>query len=389
MGGAVLNYFDPLNKNSISALMLLQLNAGWSILGPKYPNFVNPGIDKEISLLYENRVFAPTLRGEFDMRTVHTTDRFWNEDERDSAEINYELSLMDLGAGARYQLTPSQKLHAFGDLFSSQAFLYDVDYFPPYDYLKGWRAGLMWTFLQQGLNTASNIAPQGLYLKLKADHWANQLIRDGTFSEAFTINDGRIEARMDTIDFNMIKADVKFGIPNPFYSKHVLGIQASAVGIDRPVHNFFQVGPMLKGYPFFKNQDSLYTSGDKSMQMELDYYFPMRKEIDHAVGLLFIDQIYGMGFFEMGGAWNRSFKDLVNLRSDDFLKSVGFELRLEGITYSVYPLSAYALAAYPLNQPGTAKEKMRFQFGLSFTFDNWDLIDIPDYLDRNLHRVKN
>jgi len=39
-----------------------------------------------------------------------------------------------------------------------------------------------------------------------------------------------------------------------------------------------------------------------------------------------------------------------------------------------------------LDLPGAAKEKTRFQFGLSFSFDNWDVIDIPDYLDRNRSR---
>lgn len=382
-GGGLLNFFDPLNKNSISALLLLQVNEGFNYFGPKFPNFMNPGLDKEFSLLYENRVFAPTLRGEFNLRTIHQIDRFYDVDLRDSTQLNYELMPMDLGFGARYQLTPNQKIHAFGDLFASQAFLYNVDYFPAYSYLKGWRAGLMWTFLHQGMNTASNIAPQGLYLKLKADRWHNRLIREGTFSDAFQIENGRITARMDTIDFNMIKADIKYGMPNPLLPKHVIGLQASGVGIDRKVHNFFEVGPFLKGYPVFLNRDSLYKSGNKSLQFELDYTFPIWKEINRAVSLLFLDQVYGMGFFEMGGAWNKSFRAMADLRKDDFLKSIGMELRFEGLSYSVYPLSAYLRAAYPLDLPGTAKEKTRFQFGLSFTFDNWDLIDIPDYLERN------
>ncbi len=386
-GGGLLSYFDPLNKNSLSALFLLQINEGFDFLGPKYPNFINPGIDKEFGLYWENRSLVPTIRGEFNLRTIHQIDRFWSEDDRDTMQLNYQLSLMDLGAGARYQLTPGQKIHAFGDLFSSQAYLYNVDYFPPYNYLKGWHAGLMWTFLQQGMNTASNIAPQGMYLKLKADRWHNELIREGTFSEAFTIENGAIVARMDEFDFNMVKADFKIGMPSPFYSKHFLGLAASAVGIDRPVHSFFEVGPLLKGYPAFLNRDSLYVSGNKSLQMEVEYYFPICKEINRAYGPLFLDQLYGMGFYEMGGAWNMNFRDLKNIRPDSLLKSVGAELRLECLTYSMYPLSAYLRAAYPLDMTGTFKERTRFQFGLSFTFDDWDLIDIPDYLQRNFrHR---
>jgi len=29
---------------------------------------------------------------------------------------------------------------------------------------------------------------------------------------------------------------------------------------------------------------------------------------------------------------------------------------------------------------------MRYAFGITFNFDNWDLIDIPDYLDRSFRR---
>jgi hypothetical protein len=382
--GGVMNLMDPLSKNFIGAMILLQINEGFNFISPKFNNLVNPGIDKEFSLVYENKMFIPTLGAEFNLRTIHDKDRFWNEDLRDTSQLDYEISLMDIGATTRYQLTPSQKFHVLGNYFTSGNNFYNLDYFPEFSYLKGWRAGAMWTFLQEGRGSARDIAPKGIYAKIKADHWENELIKEGSFSEAFSVQSGHIVANMNSYPFNMVKASLKYGMPNPMYSKHVLGLQATGTVIDRPVHSYFEVGPFLKGYPFLKNKDSLFIAGNKAFQIEADYYFPIVKEINKTISFLYFNQAYGLAFFEAGGAWNHSLEEMKNISKNDLFKSVGAELRLECVSQSSYPFATYLRAVYGMDNP-IQNERTRYQFGISFSFDNWGLIDIPDYLSRGLY----
>jgi hypothetical protein len=88
----------------------------------------------------------------------------------------------------------------------------------------------------------------------------------------------------------------------------------------------------------------------------------------------------------MGGAWNRSFKELQELRTYDFLKGAGLEFRLESISFNSYPFSTFFRTAYGMDNP-EKKERLRYQFGITFSFDNWDVIDIPDYLT-NINKLK-
>lgn len=384
--GAIANAFDPLNKHYLAGLCLFQVGNGINYLGPDYPNFVNPDKDKEFSLFYENRTMTPTLAGEFLFRSIHDLDRFWHEDLRDTVQLNYQISLMNFGLSGRYQLAPNHKLHILGDHFRSSAYLYDTEYFPRYDYLRGYRAGGMWTHLSRAPNAASNIAPQGMYAKLKLDHWRNQLIKEGTFFDAFVITDnGVLEPNLQPHNFNMGKFNFKIGLPNPLYAKHTVGLSLSTVALDRRVHSFFEVGPFLKGYPFLLNRDSLYVAGNKAFQAEVDYYVPIAKNIDRSLGFLFFDQLYTVVFAEAGAAWNKSLEEMKDIKQDDFLKSAGAELRLECLSYNVYPFSVYFRSAYGFDHPDK-KQRLRHQFGIMFSFEDWDLIDIPDYISRNTRR---
>lgn len=384
LAGGIANLFDPLNKNFFAALFLIQFDQGLNFAGPKYQNFINPSLDKEFSLIYENRFYQPVLNMEFDLRTLHDQDRFWNEDTRDTTQLNYQISLMDIKAVPRYQLTENSKLHLIADYYTSSTNFYDLPYFPEYNYLKGWSGGIMWTYLAEAANSETNIAPKGMYLKVKLDHFRNNLIREGAFDQAFTIEDGLIKAVLDSYKFNTGRFAFNLGLFNPLYKKHSIGLKLNTVVIDRKVHSFFETGPLLKGYPFFKNRDSLYIAGNKAVQLEADYYIPLSKRLDKMISIIYFDQLFGMVFYEMGAAWNKSFNEMKDISYNDFLRSVGAEVRMECLSYNNYPLSAYFRTAYGMDNPDDAA-KTRYSFGITFNFENWDLIDIPDYLSRIKH----
>ncbi len=387
LGGGVINMFDPLQKNYFAAMFLLQMNNGFDFVGRSYPNIINPEMDKELNLTYENRMLPFTLPVDFSLRTIHDKDRFWNEDERDTTELIYQISMTNFGISPRYQLTPNQKVHFLGNYFISSTFFTRLAFFPRFKYLEGYRLGLMWTYLSKASNTASNIAPMGLYLKIKLDRWNNELIKDGTLSEALTIENGHIKALTNPSNFYMGTLSAKYGIPNPLYSKHVVGVNFSGTFMtpakNSRIHSFFQTGPFMKSNPYLKNSDSLYLTGNNCLRLEFDYSLPVFKNINKSYGPLFLDQLYGLGFYEVGTVWNENPKDLeIEKLKDNSIKGVGVELRLESISYNVYPFSVFLRSSYALNDKLKSKERQRWNFGINFSFDNWEFIDIPDYISK-------
>lgn len=392
MAGGLFNLFDPVDKNFFGGLMLMQVDNSLDFFDSEF--ILNPEKDREMSFLYQNRMLPVTLTGEFNRRDFHDYDFFTNtyvansDADTVSERLDYQISMMNLATYNRYQLTPSQKLHFIADYYHYSTFFYSIAQseasFPRYPYAVGWRVGAMWTYLQQTYNSASSIAPQGMYLKLKLDRWQNSLIKEGSISEAFTITEsGLIRSNLELYPVNMAKVGFKYGMGNPFVKKHVIGLSADITVLDRETHSFFEVGPFLKGYPFLKNRDSLYVSGSKALQAELDYYFPITKDINKSYSFLYIDQVYGKAFLEAGGAWNQRLSGLPDVLSETLLKSIGAELRMDCISYNVYPFASYFRTTYGMDYPEPA-DRMRYEFGILFSFDNWDLIDIPDYISRNV-----
>jgi len=115
----------------------------------------------------------------------------------------------------------------------------------------------------------------------------------------------------------------------------------------------------------------------------VSFRFPMWKgSIDKKLSFLYLDRLYGTVNFSGGAGWKNP-HDVVDVSApkywDNWLPSMGAEIRLEGQTFSRYPLALRLKWDY-----GWAREAPvggnRFMLGIGFSFDGWELIEIPDYI---------
>ena len=90
---------------------------------------------------------------------------------------------------------------------------------------------------------------------------------------------------------------------------------------------------------------------------------------------MYFDKLYMGLYYETGDAWLKT----DHLKSSDFKRDVGVQLRLDSFSYSLFPTRFFAEAAYPLdvaeNYDGSRNEwikypkEWRFYFGALYEFD--------------------
>ena len=101
--------------------------------------------------------------------------------------------------------------------------------------------------------------------------------------------------------------------------------------------------------------------------------FPIIPNVDARLGHFLIDKLYGGVFFDIGDAVDRTTDfSIRNLKKD-----VGFEIRLETTSFSMYPTRIFFSGAYGLDQftrtfrfnEAVYGHEWRWYFGILFDFD--------------------
>jgi hypothetical protein len=156
-----------------------------------------------------------------------------------------------------------------------------------------------------------------------------------------------------------------------FSNMHTLSFKLTGATIFGPpvedFYNFYVSGlPGMKGYPFYS------LGGGRMASINMTYRFPIFSKIDTRISPLYLDKLYFSIYGDIGNAWNGS-----EVTLDDFKKDIGAQLRLQAVSFYVFPTSIFFDAAYGFdkftrlyqNAPSTYGQEWNFYFGVLFGFD--------------------
>lgn len=231
-------------------------------------------------------------------------------------------------------------------------------------YLIGSNFQLKYTFNYVQPSVDDEINPVGTFIDLTYNYEMNQFNPDGNY----TVQDGMLKPVYNDYNFTRLELNSKFSFT--LFGKNTLTTQlrlGNIFGPKEPVPDFFDfylggiVG--MKSYPFYA------VSGNRVAWLNLTYRFPLIKNIDTRIGLLYIDKIFMSVYGDAGNAWNEKF--------DNLKKGAGAELRIHMNSYYEFPTDLFFNAAYGFDKFSkdirgtivTYGKEWHFYGGLLFGFD--------------------
>ncbi|MCB9496049.1 MAG: PD40 domain-containing protein [Fibrobacteria bacterium] len=400
MAGARLQLLDPVRRNMLFALGMLDLTNGFDFVGPGHRNFVNPRQEKLLMAGMENRSLPPTLTFDAAYQGMRGEDEIRSENPRDpdgDSLVSFEpwaLHLTSLSAGARFSLSRNQKIHG-----SATWAGYDFDYYEfPFQF-RGYSAvtpSIFWTWLDR--SSWGSEDNRGTFARLQWSADIASLKRQGSFADVFQQNqNGSVTVRMTESVVHRALADFRWGLANPLLQDHTLEADASVSGVVSwdseadTLDDFYLEGLSLPGYPMYQpghDRERRLFQGRHTAFLSLSYKVPLW-EIRKLAGIWFLDTWSAAASVQAGRAWSSDWiEGSLTDQIEDFSRSVVWETRLSGSIHSAYPLSLGVKFARALDEPGGLKQETaelfglptgahRIEFGINLGLDEWAIIDQP------------
>ena len=404
MLGARFQMLDPVRRNMLYMLGMLDLSNGFDYVGPDHRNFVNPRQEKLFVAGIENRSFIPTLSAEIAYQGLRGDDEIRTENTRnpDADSIvsiePWALHQVSATLGARYSLTRNQKVHA-----SLRWSGYDFDYYEyPFRFegYSGFTPSVFWTWLDR--SSSGDEDPRGTFARVQYSTDIADLKRQGSFSEVFQQNaNGSISVKMTNSVVHRAMADFRTGFGNPLWDEHTIEADASLAAVlgwesdADTLSDFFLEGLSIPGYPTFLpglGSEQRVFEGRRSAVLSLSYRAPLW-EIRKLAWIWFLDTWSAGASLYAGRAWSGGWFDGRAVdQVEDFARSVAWETRLSGMLHSAYPFQLYTRFARALDEPrGLVQEDAtidvgslsiptgahRIEFGINLGLDEWAIIDQP------------
>ncbi len=414
--GLLLNVSDPFSEvgigTDISAYLLLEPQKLFNFINLD-KQFFGRDVNYDFGISGVTKLLPVTLTVDYAQRGIAAGDSFedFSTDQARMVELDYQATLRDLDAYITHPIGGGLKLNVIGsynwyDIYMLTGDLYGVDF--PYTLAKGYRAGSFLTFLSPDPKSSGTISPTGLAAKIKYDYQQQYLMNE---DHGITIENGVPVENFDTYEYHQAQLEIKAGMSSPWYDKHDIYGELNFTGIlpqqklenkvwgradsIRDVPSFYKPAVWVPGYTFYyekrglqKNSqqfmdtvkyDTVLVTGDATSLVSLAYRFPLwpGKGINQKFWFIYFDKLYGAVNFS-SGAGCASVSDFFKFRKSDWLSSAGLELRLEAFTFGYYPLAVKVRWDRGLNRDKPIGGD-RFTLGIGFSFDNWELIEYPDY----------
>lgn len=401
MAGARFQMLDPVRKNIVYLLGLLDLSNGFDYFAPGQANFLNPRQEKLFVAGFENRSFWPTLSADLSYQTVRGEDEIR---ARNSQSINpadsvttyqpWALHQSSAMLGARYSITRNQKIHA-NVLWSG----YDFDYYEfPFRFqgYSGTTPSVLWTYLNR--TSQGDGDNRGTFARVQYSMDIADLKRQGTFAEVFQQNaNGSVTVNMTRSIVQRALVDLRYGLANPLWDEHTLEADASFSGITTweseadTLDDFFLEGLGLPGYPTYltgKDRETRLFQGRRTAVFSLAYRAPLW-EIRKLLGIWFVDTWSAGASLHAGRAWvGPLVGGSVTDQIEDFSRSATWETRVSGSLHSAYPFQLFTRFARAFDEPrGLRQDEARIfsvptgahriEFGINLGMDEWAIIDQP------------
>ena len=214
------------------------------------------------------------------------------------------------------------------------------------------------------------INPAGVRFTLQYNFEFNNYNPDGDFE----IRSGLLVPLYKDFNFHRFDANFMGAMPLPL-SGHTLTLRLrGATILGEEVDDFFNfyAGGItgMQGYTYYA------LGGNELAAAQLTWRFPLFSSMDLRLGHILFDKLYAGVFFDVGDA----VMDPAQFTVRGMKKDIGFELRLESFSFSMYPTRVFFTGAYGLDEftrtfqfdPVTYGKEWRWYFGMLFGFDLTD-----------------
>jgi Tol biopolymer transport system component len=419
--GAILDWFDIRGilgnggGTDIRAYLFLEPSKLFSFINLD-KGFFSPDVNYNMGLYGTTKLLPVTLTMSYDQRGLSSSDHFWDENSQNDQILKYGLTLKNLEAIVSHPLAEGMKLHGIAgynwyNVYMDLMNLYGYDW--PYTLEQGARLGAMLTFYAPEIDSRMLISPKGLYAKLQYD-FQNSLLMNDDQSFKYDASLGTYVENFDKYLTQQMSISLKTGMSSPWYEKHDLYFEFHGVSLmtnkemlnringksaanEKTIPSYFLPMEWLPGYAYY-NKDTIVKNGKDSSyrdtavitgnvvaSIKASYRFPLwPKSLDTKIWFLYFDRIYGALNFASGAGW-LNLSDLSHFRKDDWLSSVGAEMRLEAMSFSYLPLAVKFRWDRGLNRQSGKGGGDRYTLSIGFSFDNWEYIDQPDYGAARVH----
>lgn len=391
---------DPVFKNEVFGALLLELGNGLDYFGAN-DEILSPDKESQFFLGISNHSLPVSLGASFARGNLRTDDTVTIKDEDftgvarienqryavtfRNVEVSAAYDLFDAAAVGDGEKTSYARLAAG---YSWNDFLfYEIPFgFEYYNnrYLSAQLVHFGSTYSDKGL-----VAPQGLAAVAAYTFNQSGLVRQGSFLETFTFENGVLKANLREYDLHDLDLGVTYGTGLPWAKNGAVLVSGFAGGIldwnftnrdtaADTLDSFFSKGLFLRGYPYLRDVENLAFQGENVVKLSADVNQPLVPDIYRGFWIFFVEDLYANLFWEAGRAWNGQPLDgnLVDAENwkpgggtDAWFQSVGWGLKLNAKIYNNYPFLAYfeaatALSGIPDGKGGMAPiEEIRIPFG--------------------------
>jgi hypothetical protein len=402
LGGARAQILDPVRRNTVVFMGLLDLGHGFDYLQFNQPNLMNPRQEKVFLAGWENRSWWPTLYAEASWQNLRGQDTSSAEADTGSARTRivqpWAMQVSNVVAGARYSFTKNQKIHGELSWTGYDFNLYDGDFrFQAYSALS---PSVFWTYLNKDEGGQDNLADQrGTFARVQVSSEFSDLQRSGSFSDVFVQQaNGAITVRTVSSTVNRVSADIRKAVANPLWDDQSLEFDAQVSGILNwqsqadTLNDFYLEGLSIPGYPDFVpgQTEKRVFQGEHTAYFRVATRFPL-VHIRGGAWIWFFDDWSAGASAQAGRAWSGAWYDTDrSMRSQawDYSRSVSWETRLSGRIHSAYPFHLSLGFSRALDEPdgirqgtvhvfGVPTGATRVEFGLNTGLDEWAIIDQP------------
>ena len=403
LGGARFQALDPVRKNTLVFLGLLDLGNGFDYVGFEHHNLLNPRQEKVFMAGWENRSLWPTIfleAGYQSLRGRDTTSEFDNNGDFKKFTTPWALHVSSATLGARYSLTRNQKIHAEVSRTGYDFDLYDDNF--RFTFYTSWNPSLFWTHLDQEGGGEDRMADmRGTYGRVQLSGEFSDLQKSGSFADVFKQNaNGSLTALTDPTSLLRGWCDFRKAVGNPLWPDQTLeadlalgGILAWESGADT-LNDFYLEGLDVPGYPTYKpgSKDKRTFMGTRTAMFRLATRLPLVK-IRRSSWIWFWDDWSAGASVNAGRAWRGAWYDADRTIGDqlwDFSRSITWETRLGGRIHSVYPFHLSLGFSRALDKVDGIRQPLarleafgaaiptfahRVEFGLNVGLDEWAIID--------------
>ncbi len=236
-------------------------------------------------------------------------------------------------------------------------------------YLIGNDLGLAFRHYEPVPARDSEINPAGFRLGFYYDYEFNRFNPNGDYD--YDASTGMIIPRYTQFNFHRIEGTLFTAARLPWL-RHTLSVKLRGASIAGPpvdeFFNFYAGGISgMQGYTFYA------LGGNELYHANVTYRFPIISSMDFRLGHLLFDKLYGGIFYDAGDAAMRA--DQLTLKS--VKQDVGFEIRLESFSFSMYPTRIFFSGAYGLSdftrtfnfEPVRYGREWKWYVGVLFGFD--------------------